>query len=271
MISIIVSVYKNLDFLELVLMSLERQKYKEFEVIIAEDANENSMKEFIKNYSMNSKLKITLVSQEDIGFRKNKILNKAIFSSLGDKLIFIDGDCVLHKNFIFEYAKRLKNKMCYFGRRAHPSKRITEKLISTKKLVWTNIFILLLTSTRRKEEVFYIPWVKTTNRKEHIYGCNFGVMKSDLFEINGFDEDYEGPYFGEDTDLEMRLRKNGVKFECIKHKAVQYHLYHSKGDRKKDWENNEKLYNDKNNSNIVYCLNGIDKYSLGEKIDKIKY
>jgi GT2 family glycosyltransferase len=44
-------------------------------------------------------------------------------------------------------------------------------------------------------------------------------------EINGYNEDFTG-YSGEDTELEYRLRLAGAGFSWIRHRAVQYHLYH---------------------------------------------
>ena len=47
MISLIISFYKRLDFLELIFQSLDKQSYKNFEVIIAEDNNDPQTVEFI--------------------------------------------------------------------------------------------------------------------------------------------------------------------------------------------------------------------------------
>jgi glycosyltransferase involved in cell wall biosynthesis len=40
MISLIIAVYKHLEFLELILQSLDKQSFKNFEIIIAEDNND---------------------------------------------------------------------------------------------------------------------------------------------------------------------------------------------------------------------------------------
>jgi glycosyltransferase involved in cell wall biosynthesis len=47
MISLIITVYKRIDFLELILQSLDKQTFKNFEVIIAEDNNDPRTVEFI--------------------------------------------------------------------------------------------------------------------------------------------------------------------------------------------------------------------------------
>ena len=57
-------------------------------------------------------------------------------------------------------------------------------------------------------------------------GSNFSAFKSDLFEVNGFDEEYEHRGGGEDTDIAWRLCSAGRKFKSIRCLAVQFHLGH---------------------------------------------
>ena len=57
-------------------------------------------------------------------------------------------------------------------------------------------------------------------------GCNFSLFKKDIIGINGFDERYEAPSVGEDTDIQYRLELSGVTIKSINNIAIQYHLYH---------------------------------------------
>jgi hypothetical protein len=57
-------------------------------------------------------------------------------------------------------------------------------------------------------------------------GCNFSLYKKDLLRINGFDELYNGPGFGEDSDVEYRLSLIGVKGKSLRNIAIQFHIYH---------------------------------------------
>jgi glycosyltransferase involved in cell wall biosynthesis len=77
-IRLIIAVYKNTTFLKKVLDSVEQQSYRNFVVSIVEDGNSEVMRNFVQqiNYSFS----ITHYKQEDIGFRKNKILNKRSLS-----------------------------------------------------------------------------------------------------------------------------------------------------------------------------------------------
>nr|MCU0342484.1 galactosyltransferase-related protein [Ignavibacterium sp.] len=89
-----------------------------------------------------------------------------------------------------------------------------------------------------------------------ILGCNFSLHKKDLIDINGFDERYEAPSIGEDSDLEFRLDLNGVKVKSLNHIAVQYHLYHKLQER---LQKNLDLFEDIKKSRIAYTPFGLKK------------
>ena len=48
-VSVIIAVYKDVEALELIIESLKNQTYKNFEVIIAEDGQDEKMQAFIKS------------------------------------------------------------------------------------------------------------------------------------------------------------------------------------------------------------------------------
>ncbi len=48
---------------------------------------------------------IVHVWQEDNGFQKCKILNKAILKTNSDYLLFTDGDCIPRKDFVAQHLK----------------------------------------------------------------------------------------------------------------------------------------------------------------------
>src|SRR5674476_1474762 len=95
MISLIISFYKRLDFLELIFQSLDKQSYRNFEVIIAEDNNDPQTVEFINKARLLKTYGIQHVSHDDIGFRKTRILNTAVKTARGEQIVFIDG-CLLY-------------------------------------------------------------------------------------------------------------------------------------------------------------------------------
>jgi hypothetical protein len=89
-----------------------------------------------------------------------------------------------------------------------------------------------------------------------LLGCNFSLYKKDILAINGFDERYEAPSIGEDSDVEFRLGLNGVKVKSLNHIAVQYHLYHKLQER---LQKNLDLFEEVKKSSIAYTPFGLIK------------
>jgi glycosyltransferase involved in cell wall biosynthesis len=227
----------------MILAALERQDYKNFEIIISDDGSKPEVVEEIKNIIKTSSLTIKHVWHEDLGFRKTKILNEAIRKSETDYLIFIDGDCIPHCKFVGEHVLNKATKTLLAGRRVNLSEELSlslsEDKIKNGFLENGFTFKVLVDSVfGRTSHAIKGVYVKNKslqkflNRKmTGVLGCNFSIHKIDLLEINGFDERYEAPAIGEDTDIEYRLTGNNVRIQMIKNMAVQYHIYHKKLDR----------------------------------------
>lgn len=262
--SVVISYYKNIPKLELILLALNDQSAKgSFEVIISEDDNAADTVKFLSEHKNDFSFPVIHISQEDEGFRKCRALNKAIISATTDFVIFIDGDCIPHKNFVQQYIRAKKNGTVLYGRRVMLSESISGSLLQKKNLSVLNIFNLLLKGCKRIEEGFYLPWIpqslvkKTSGR---LLGCNMGISKKDLLAINGFDEDYIAPGGGEDSDIEWRLQSLGTStFYSMKFRAIVYHIYHKERFSKEMELSNETILNNKISRGFFICKNGIKK------------
>ncbi|MDP2208679.1 MAG: glycosyltransferase [Bacteroidota bacterium] len=262
--SLIISVYNKIREFELVLAGINRQTYKRFEIIIADDGSGIEMKQFIENYRKDFRYELKHIWQEDSGFRKNKILNEAIKSSTSDYLIFIDGDCIPHKKFIESHIEEKEHNSVLCGSRVMLSKRFTDILslndVQNGKVEKYSLRLLLDAlkgRASRLEDGIRNRLLLNIHRKKQarILGSNFSIEKSLIEEINGFDERYEGPGLGEDSDVEFRLSLLGVKFKSVRNYAILYHLYHQKTMELTD---NWKIYNDTKQRNSPVCLNGLE-------------
>ncbi|MCK5394647.1 MAG: glycosyltransferase, partial [Gammaproteobacteria bacterium] len=68
-VSIIIAIYKDLEALQLIIDSLKRQSYTDFEVIVAEDNNSQEVSGYIKSIS---DLDVLHTTQKDIAIRKSR-------------------------------------------------------------------------------------------------------------------------------------------------------------------------------------------------------
>lgn len=265
--SLIISVYKNTAFLKAVLDSLSRQTFQQFEIIISEDGQSPEMAEFIGAYPFTHNYHH--IRQEDIGWRKNKILNQAVRTAKTNWLIFIDGDCVLHSRFIEAHINRSHPKRILAGKRIILDPE-TSNLILQSKIKDKELNAYLLKNFRKikerggkfvEEGIFLDPkgvwgWISRVRKMRHLKGCNMSFHKEAIYAINGFDEDFIRPAVGEDADLLWRFSQAGYQLSSVRNQAVQYHLYH-----KVIWTNQEEnlqLMQGKQSRNEYFCKHGLN-------------
>jgi glycosyltransferase involved in cell wall biosynthesis len=267
-LSLIISFYNKSGILKLILSSLEIQTLKGFEVIIADDGSSEDVRAEVEQIIESSPLNIRHTWHEDRGWRKNIILNKAITESSSDYLVFIDGDCILHPRCLEEHFQHKSKGWIIAGRRVNLppgfSASLTPREVSNGKL-WGYGLPGLIWSSRKHKEIhienaFYIRshYLRSRiNRKDKgVLGSHFSLYKKDIMEVNGFDERFLHPAVGEDTDLELRLRRNGMKVKTLKHIAIQYHLYHTTLPRE---ESNLRIMEENNIQGVTYTPYGIRK------------
>jgi len=271
-VSVIVTTYKDLISLGLVLDGLKRQDYKNFEVIVAEDDNAKETVCFLEKYK--KELNITHVSHPDMGRTKTKIQNQAIKVSNGEYLIFLDGDVIPYRNFISSQLKIAKRKRVLSGRRVNLNEKITQKIkkgkinpLNIEKYYWFYALFFIFDKTIRFEQGFYISpnsWIYKKilqNRKRNtaILGCNWSCFKEDFVAINGFDEGYIGTSIGEDTDLTWRFEMAGYEIKSSKNIANVLHLYHNQSDFLGATNAKEQLQK-RVDANCYICQKGILEY-----------
>jgi len=271
-VSIIISVYNKTRELELIFYALSIQSFRDFEVIIAEDGRNAGMKDLIENRLGGFEFPVKHLTQDDIRFRKNKILNEAVRNSSTEYLIFFDGDCIPHSDFVKSHIENKSDNTVLCGRRVNLTKKIsgalTKEYILNRDYEKIRITDAIFSSLNRdkKDLNFNIEegiMIKNaslrkalTNDDEHILGCNFSIPKNLLIKINGFDENYEGPGLGEDSDIEFRLRLINAKFKSVRNLAIQYHMYHPKT---MEEELNMKYFKEVKERKEFYCRNGFEK------------
>ena len=266
--TIIVSIYNNIKALELVLDSLQNQTYKNFDIIISEDAEHHEVKDFLENYHYNGSL--THLHHPDIGWQKNLALNKAIQTSDSDYLIFVDGDCILHPHFVEYHLKYASPKSIMAGKRIKldqiTSEKIVNKELPVEKL---NSYILKNFNNLKKQGALFIEegifinpnrilgWLPGLRSMKNLKGCNMSFPKKAIEAINGFDEDYIKPAIGEDIDLTWRFKEAGYNIKSVRNISVQYHIWH-----KENWTDQSEnilIMNKKKKLHQYVCKNGLQK------------
>ena len=131
-VSVIIPTYNWPEALNLCLQSVLAQSILPDEIIIADDGSKQDTCDLINNIKQKSAVPIIHVWQEDDGFRLAQIRNKAIARSSKDYIIQIDGDVILHKDFIKDHIRFARKGSFVSGSRVIIEKELAEQLLSSQ-------------------------------------------------------------------------------------------------------------------------------------------
>src|SRR5262245_41641725 len=226
--AVILSTYNRPEALELTLAGLARQSDRDFEVVVADDGSGTATRSVVERASAGG-LRVLHVWQQDRGFRKARILNRAVAGTGAELLLFLDQDAIPARDWVAVHkAHAARNRFCPGGFVAltpEQSARLSvaavrdgahERLPTREQLVELRY--------RHLRNLVYIGVLMKS--RPRLVGMNFSVAR-DLYErVNGFDAVYEG-YGKEDSDLRTRMRRAGGQARCVWHKAVVFHVWHA--------------------------------------------
>lgn len=257
--SLIISTYNWPDALALVLKSLKNQSVLPDEVIIADDGSTPETKTLISKISEASNIPIHHIWHEDVGFTKSIILNKAIAQSQGEYIIQVDGDCIMHPNFIKDHLKFSSENTYLYGSRVNIQKAYLETLFTDQHV----LFSPFSEGIKKRTRAIYSPFLSQFYKANHEFskkfrGCNTSYYKSDFVAVNGYNEDFKG-WGREDSELALRFHNFGLQSRRLRYRGIVYHIYHLEKSKSRLELNNDielKTINEK----LSWTENGIDKY-----------
>lgn len=236
-ISVIISTYNAEEWLKKVLWGFNCQIFKDFEVVIADDGSGPKTKELLEEMSQKVFYNIIHVWQEDDGFQKSRILNKAVEACNAEYIIMTDGDCIPREDFVEVHY--INKEPGYF-------------ISGGYYMLPMNISKLITLEDIEKQHCFNIHWLKEkgipktfknnkltasgmiskllntfTPTNASWNGHNSSGWKKDIINVNGFDERMQ--YGGQDRELGERLFNFGIKSKQLRYSAVCVHLDHKRG------------------------------------------
>jgi len=248
-ISVVVTTYNWPEALNLVLRGLVQQVYPHFEIIVADDGSTQETASLIEQYQQHTSIPVQHVWHPDEGFRAAGIRNRAIEHTIGDYIVFLDGDCIPRPNFLTHHVKLAESNRFISGNRILLSKDYTEEVIEKEEQIGQFTFLqwvgLRLTGKiNRLLPLLNWPdgaWRHQNNRRwEGAITCNLSAWKSNLLAVNGFDESFQG-WGLEDSDLVIRLINSGIRRKEGRFATGVLHLWHPHADRESTTENRSRL------------------------------
>jgi len=207
--SVLIPTYNRRNDLEECVKSLLSMNFKPYEIIVVDSHSTDGTEELQEIYTM----RYVRIEQRNRQTARNVGVSKAE----GDVIAFLDDDVVVSQNWLKNLLKPYKDpnvggvggRTIPYGQ--PPSFCVKIRLSGVGKvhndgLVLSNFD----TPLHQPLEVDCLP------------GCNMSFKKDALASVNGFDENFEGNCFRDDTDLCLRIRKLGYRL-IFQPKSIVWH------------------------------------------------
>ncbi len=224
--TLIITTYNRPDALETALESVCRQVCRPCETIVVDDGSDRRTADVVAQF-VGEIGRLTHVWQPDDGFRAGRMRNLGITLARGAYLLFVDGDMVLHPQFVKDHLTHRKANRFIQGIRVPLSQSATREFLRNP----FPVRVKHLENVGKGKYLVRSPMLSRIfnqhfdDQVKRIHSCNQSFWKSDLLRVNGFDERCNG-FGGEDIDLCQRITSIGVSQFRLRFLALAYHLYH---------------------------------------------
>lgn len=276
-VTLLITTYNWPEALSAVLFSVLNQTRLPDEIVIADDGSTQQTAQVINAFKELFSIPVHHCWQEDKGFRVARSRNNGIACASGDYIVIIDGDILLHPEFIADHCKVAKQGTFVTGKRVKLSQGYSQRyltpyqdalksqaLISPSKPAQTeslNFFSNGIekgkAQTIRSKVLQAMFKLSDTASIKGLHSCNMAFWRKDAIAVNGFNADFEG-WGPEDQEFAQRLINSGLQRHIVKHYALAYHLFHKESERTQLAENT-RLLKQIQQQKVVRCINGIDK------------
>ncbi len=230
-ISVIICTRDRPEYLQECIASILRQSMRPKEIIVVDDASKERFDiELIlrKAFSFTEKLANLLpIGEIKIKYVRNKhrqgivkSRNLGIALAKGNVIAFIDDDGYAHKDWLKNLSKYYQNKytvgvggpVVEIGRKIETRNEIKRLSYITPHGDIKHNYRIKRIKDVRKLRIAYVRF---------LMGGNMSFKRDVLMGLNGFNPQYKGNYYREETDMCLRASKSGkVIFEPS---AVTYH------------------------------------------------
>ncbi len=193
LISVVVPTYNRKEGIKKCIMSLFKQDYPVYEVIVVDDGSTDGTQEMLEQLKKQYKFRYFRQRNKGPAAARNLGVKKA----KGDLIAFTDDDCILYKDWLSELKKKLINK---------------------------KIVLVGGASTLTRDDSLICKWQIAQKKKhgERFESNNFLILKKAFEEVRGFDTNFAYPG-SEDAEMLLRLRLKGYSFERNPKALISHH------------------------------------------------
>jgi len=242
------------------------QSHDAFELVVADDGSTQDTLLVIARMRRKTRLDIEHVWQPDLGFRKCRVLNRAIDAARGDYLIFSDGDCIPRADFVATHVRLARRGHALSGGCIRLPRAASEAITPAEILagrcmgagwLWTH-------RPRLGRSALKMVWPEVAGKvadwltptRATFNGHNASVWRTDALRVNGFDERMQ--YGGLDREFGERLANAGVRFRQVRHRAICLHLDHARPYvSREQWRHNDLIRNETRGQRLTWTRYGL--------------
>jgi glycosyltransferase involved in cell wall biosynthesis len=225
-ISLIISTFDQPATLAKVLRGYSRQTRWPDEIFITDDGSGAETRELIESWRREACAPVYHLWHQHNGFRKVILLNRAVAAAQGDYLVFTDGDCVPHQEYIADHEQLAEKGLWVQGRRCFVKEPFVAQFEPGRSSVLGWMLAGRMTGVAKGIRLPR-PLIFRNREQRGIIGCNMAFWREDVLAVNGFDESFLGRGIGPDSDLGTRVYNLGRSRKFVYGRAIVYHLDHA--------------------------------------------
>lgn len=258
-LALIINTWNQPEYLARVLNAVKCQSSMPDEVQLADDGSDQPTTEVFHHWATTSGLPTRHLWQQHDGFRRARILNQAIAKANAEYLVFLDGDTVPHPRFIADHRRLASQGAFIQGHRA---------LVQESAAAWFGLDefakdrwrALCRGQIKGLKHAFRWPrpWRRVRHNLRGVRGCNLGIWRAHLVQVNGYNEDFAG-WGREDSELAVRLMNSGAQRLDVRGWALCFHLWHPPASRSA-LSANDTLLAQAQSAGATRCDNGLSQH-----------
>lgn len=256
-LALVIITYERPDALKAVLQSVAAQAGRPDQIVIGDDGSGPTTREVIDEARAGG-LDIIHEWREHDGFRAARMRNCALSRVDCDYVVFVDGDLLLHPQFIRDHRSMARPGYFVQGKRVLLDMEATERVLRGVDK-WPSVFA---SGVGRRRHLFRLPFLSpllaSVGHLKGIRSCNFAAWMDDIRRVNGFNEEFVG-WGREDDEFAERLWNSGVKRLNLRCGGIGCHLHHPPHSRD-GLHKNTILVEQVRNSGAVRCEKGLDSH-----------
>src|SRR3989338_8894872 len=205
LVSAVIVNYNGKSLLDVILKSIKKSTFKNYEIIVVDNNSDDGSPEFVKKEHKNVKL---IQNKKNLGYSG---INSALKYCKGKYILFLNNDMEIEKDCVSKLVKTIESDK--------------NAVMAAPRLV--NFYNKRLKSDGTwASRSFYSGHIKGNGRNiaKEIPYMGVGLIRKDFVDSYGylFDPDYF--IYAEDLDLGLRIRLNGKKI-LFNPDAVLYHMH----------------------------------------------